>query len=56
MIGCIGMIAPRHLLSDEAARLRHADLQTALDCATLIDPAGASGAGYTRCRYRYGVA
>ena len=23
--------------------------QVALDCATLIDPAGAAGAGYTRC-------
>jgi hypothetical protein len=24
--------------------------QAALDCAALIDPAGAAGAGYTRCR------
>jgi hypothetical protein len=23
--------------------------QVALDCAALIDPAGAAGAGYTRC-------
>jgi hypothetical protein len=34
---------------DATCRLHHANLQAALDCAALIDPAGAAGAGYTRC-------
>ena len=53
MIGCIGMIAPV-----TCCQTRRPDYVmptcrrrwTVLDCATLIDPAGASGAGYTRCR------
>ena len=42
--------APVELL--EALQAWSADQmqQAALDCAALIDPAGAAGAGYTRCR------
>jgi hypothetical protein len=33
----IGERAARHMLFDEAARLRHTDQATATDCAALVD-------------------
>jgi hypothetical protein len=33
----IGVTATRGLLSSEATRLHHADQQTAMDCAALVD-------------------
>ena len=36
-VKAIGVPSTHHMLLNEAGRLRHADLQTAMDCATLID-------------------
>jgi len=36
-VEAIGERAARHMLSDEAARLRQTDQQTATDCIALID-------------------
>ena len=36
-VAAIGERAARHMLCDEAARLRHTDQVTATDCAALVD-------------------
>jgi hypothetical protein len=36
-VQAIGEGPARHMLFDEAVRLQHADQQTAIDCAALID-------------------
>jgi hypothetical protein len=36
-VEAIGERAVRHMLSDEADRLRHTDQQTAMDCTALVD-------------------
>jgi hypothetical protein len=41
--------APADLLEALEAWSNDQMQQVALDCAALIDPAGAAGAGYTRC-------
>ena len=36
-VRAIGVTATRYMLFDEANRLQHTNLQTALDCISLID-------------------
>jgi hypothetical protein len=36
-VRAIGVPSTHHMLLNEAGRLRHADLQTAMDCTTLTN-------------------